>query len=58
MAQLSITELAELVSEMRKIQRLFFHCRDRSLVPRAKELERRVDEACEAILSHQPKLFE
>lgn len=52
-----LVDFARLVSEMRRVQRNFFRTRDYTLVERAKQLERQVDEVVREILEEQPKLF-
>ncbi len=53
------TNLASLVAEMRHAQVDYFRLRSQSVLQHAKHLERRVDEACEAILAgrQQRELF-
>jgi hypothetical protein len=51
-------ELATLVAEMRHAQTNYFRTRSTSALEESKRLERKVDEACQAILDGQKKLFE
>ena len=54
---MTATELAALVAEMRHAQTNYFRTRSTSALEESKRLERRVDEACLAILDGQKKLF-
>ena len=55
---MTATELAELVAEMRHAQTNYFRTRSPTALEESKRLERKVDEACQAILDGQKKLFE
>jgi len=50
-------ELANLVAEMRHAQKEYFRTRSTSALEESKRLERQVDDACQAILDGQKKLF-
>ncbi len=52
---MTIEELAALVKEMRDLQKRFFRG-ERSVVTRAKEVEREVDRAVESVLSPSPQM--
>ena len=54
---MTTTELATLVAEMLHAQKDYFRTRSSSALEESKRLERRVDEACRAILDGQKKLF-
>ena len=55
--KLSVTELAELVKQMRDTQKKFFRG-NRELFDEARRLEREVDAAVERITTRQGSLFE
>lgn len=54
---MTITELANLVADMRHAQTNYFRIRSTSALEESKRLERKVDEACKAILDGQKQLF-
>lgn len=54
---MNITELAELVRQMRDAQRTYFRERSPQALSVSKELERCVDRAVDDVLDKQPKLF-
>ena len=54
---MTITELANLVAEMRHAQTNYFRTRSESALEESKRLERKVDEACREILDGQKKMF-
>lgn len=54
---LRMVELAELVVNMRHAQTEYFRTRSSSALEDSKRKERKVDEACRAILDGQKKLF-
>jgi len=54
---MTVAELANLVAEMRHAQTNYFRTRSNSALEESKRLERKVDEACQAILDGQKKLF-
>lgn len=51
-------ELANLVAKMRHAQKEYFRTRSTSALEESKRLERKVDDACQAILDGQKKMFE
>jgi len=48
-----LRSFATLVADMRHVQRDYFRLRSPSTLDRAKQLERRVDKACKAVLEEQ-----
>ena len=54
---MTIEEFARLVSEMRHAQSNYFRTRSTSALEESKRLERKVDEAYQAILDGQKKMF-
>ena len=54
---MTATELAKLVAEMRHAQKEYFRDRSSTALDKSKALERKVDEACQAILDGLKKLF-
>ena len=56
---MTIEQYSSLVKRMRSKQKDYFRTRDRTVLNECRDLERRVDEATEAILNPQPPaLFE
>lgn len=55
---MTLTELAELVANMRHAQKEYFRTRSDSALEESKRLEKRVDDACREILDGQRKLFQ
>lgn len=53
----TVISLATLVAELRDLQKRFFKQHDYKLLARCKQLEKQVDDACDEILTRQPKLF-
>ena len=54
---MTITELANLVAEMRHAQKGYFRTKSDYALDESKRLERRVDEACREVLEGQKRMF-
>ena len=55
---MTLTELAQLVKEMREAQKLYFRDRSPQLLDHSKRLERELDLTCKVILDRQKVLFD
>ena len=60
---MTVTQLAQMVKEMRDAQKAYFKAHTQSALTQAKVLEKRVDQAIEGVLAglpeaHQKVLFE
>ena len=52
----TVTQLAQLVKEMRDAQKVYFRAHTQSALTQAKTLERRVDQAIDGILLNVPNV--
>ncbi len=55
---MTVQELARLVQNMRHQQKEYFRTRSPSALEESKRLERKVDNACTAVLDGQQKMFD
>lgn len=56
-AEMTVQDLAKIVTRMRVSQQVYFHMRSQEHLNRAKELEREVDALCRKLLKNQPELL-
>lgn len=54
---MTLSEYAQLIKEMRQAQKAYFQTRDRAILDKSKQLEKRVDAETAKILDNQTRLL-